>query len=125
MSRLSDPIRRAQVKKCLDVTHKLGGQNFVMWGGRDGYQTLLNTDYKKENDIYASFLRMTADYADSIGFKGQLLLEPKPRASPVLYRPAVTPATTIPSTTWRHLGPAVTSPHRSPPPQSPASPNPQ
>jgi len=69
----------AQVKKCLDVTHKLGGQNFVMWGGRDGYQTLLNTDYKKENDIYASFLRMTADYADSIGFKGQLLLEPKPR----------------------------------------------
>jgi len=69
----------AQVKKCLDVTHRLGGQNFVMWGGRDGYQTLLNTDYKLENDNYATFLRLTADYADSIGFKGQLLLEPKPR----------------------------------------------
>ena len=69
----------AQVKKCLDVTKKLGGSNFVMWGGRDGYQTLLNTDYKRENDNYAQFLKVTADYADSIGFDGQLLLEPKPR----------------------------------------------
>ena len=69
----------AQVKKCIDVTHKLGGENFVMWGGRDGYQTLLNTDYAKEQRNYANFLKATADYADSIGFKGQLLLEPKPR----------------------------------------------
>jgi len=69
----------AQVKKGLDVTKKLGGKNFVMWGGRDGYQTLLNTDYATEQDNYATFLKMTADYADSIGFKGQLLLEPKPR----------------------------------------------
>ncbi len=63
----------------MDVTHQLGGENFVMWGGRDGYQTLLNTDYKKEQDNYAAFLRLTAAYADKIGFTGQLLLEPKPR----------------------------------------------
>ena len=69
----------AQIQKCLDVTHKLGGENFVMWGGRDGYQTLLNTDYATEQRNYANFLKATADYADSIGFKGQLLLEPKPR----------------------------------------------
>ena len=69
----------AQVKKCLEVTKRLGGANFVMWGGRDGYQCLLNTDYKVETDNYATFLRMTADYADKIGFTGQLLLEPKPR----------------------------------------------
>lgn len=69
----------AQIKKCLDVTKKLGGENFVMWGGRDGYQTLLNTDYALENQNYAHFLKATADYADQIGFKGQLLLEPKPR----------------------------------------------
>ena len=60
----------AQVKKCLDVTKKLGGSNFVMWGGRDGYQTLLNTDYKRENDNYAQFLKVTADYADSIDSAG-------------------------------------------------------
>ena len=69
----------AQVKKCLDVTKKLGGENFVMWGGRDGYQTLLNTNYGKELQNYAHFLKATSDYAKSIGFKGQLLLEPKPR----------------------------------------------
>ena len=69
----------AQIKKCMDVTKKLGGENFVMWGGRDGYQTLLNTDYKKEQRNYASFLKATYEYADKIGFKGQLLLEPKPR----------------------------------------------
>ena len=69
----------AQIKKCLDVTTKLGGENFVMWGGRDGYQTLLNTNYAVELQNYATFLKLTADYADKIGFKGQLLLEPKPR----------------------------------------------
>ena len=69
----------AQVKKCLDVTKKLGGENFVMWGGRDGYQTLLNTDYAKEQQNYANFLSATHEYAKSIGFTGQLLLEPKPR----------------------------------------------
>lgn len=69
----------AQIKKCMDVTYRLGGDNFVMWGGRDGYQTLLNTNYAKEQDNYATFLKLVAAYADEIGFKGQLLLEPKPR----------------------------------------------
>jgi xylose isomerase len=69
----------AQVKKCLEVTHRLGGENFVLWGGRDGYQSLLNTDMEAEAKNYAFFLRMTRDYARSIGFEGQLLLEPKPR----------------------------------------------
>jgi len=69
----------AQVKKCMEVTLKLGGENFVMWGGRDGYMCLLNTDYGKELGNYAKFLRAVVGYADEIGFKGQLLLEPKPR----------------------------------------------
>jgi len=71
----------AQVKKCLEVTHRLGGQNFVMWGGRDGYQCLLNTDMELEQEQYATFLRALRDYARSIGFNGQLLLEPKPSRS--------------------------------------------
>ena len=58
---------------------QLGGSNFVLWGGRDGYQSLLNTDYAQELNNYASFLKATAAYAKEIGFKGQLLLEPKPR----------------------------------------------
>ena len=69
----------AQVKKCLDVTKELGGENFVMWGGRDGYQCLLNTDYAQEQANYATFCKAVANYADEIGFTGQLLLEPKPR----------------------------------------------
>jgi len=69
----------AQVKKCLEVTKRLGGENFVMWGGRDGYQSLLNTDYKRELSNSATFCRLVANYADEIGFTGQLLLEPKPR----------------------------------------------
>lgn len=69
----------AQVKKCLEITHRLGGENFVMWGGRDGYQCLLNTDMEREQKQYASFLRAMRDYGRSIGFNGQFLLEPKPR----------------------------------------------
>jgi len=69
----------AQAKKVLEVTHRLGGENFVMWGGRDGYQSLLNTDMEREQQSYATFLRLLADHADKIGFTGQLLLEPKPR----------------------------------------------
>jgi len=69
----------AQIKKCLDVTKKLGGENFVMWGGRDGYQTLLNTNYGLEAQNYAHFLEATSAYAKKIKFNGQLLLEPKPR----------------------------------------------
>jgi xylose isomerase len=69
----------AQVKKALDVTHALGGQNYVFWGGREGYETLLNTNLKREQDHLAAFLHMAVDYAKSIGFKGQFLIEPKPK----------------------------------------------
>ena len=69
----------AQVKKMLEVTHRLGGENFVFWGGREGYMTLLNTDVKREIDHLAHFLRMAVDYKEKIGFKGQFLLEPKPK----------------------------------------------
>ena len=68
-----------QVKKMLEVTKKLGGENFVFWGGREGYQSLLNTDVKKEFDHMASFLKMAVDYKEKIGFTGQFLLEPKPK----------------------------------------------
>jgi xylose isomerase len=69
----------AQVKKALEVTKELGGQNFVFWGGREGYETLLNTDTKRELDNMARFLGMAVDYAKEIGFTGQFLLEPKPK----------------------------------------------
>ncbi|MDB6093038.1 MAG: xylose isomerase [Verrucomicrobia bacterium] len=69
----------AQVKKALDVTKALGGQNYVFWGGREGYETLLNTNLKREQDHLAAFLHMAVDYAKSIGFKGQFLIEPKPK----------------------------------------------
>ncbi|MFW5949772.1 MAG: xylose isomerase [archaeon] len=69
----------AQVKTALDVTERLGGENFVFWGGREGYTTLLNTDMERELDHMARFLRLAADYADDIGFEGQLLVEPKPK----------------------------------------------
>ena len=69
----------AQVKKAMEVTHRLDGENFVFWGGREGYKTLLNTDMEAELDNMGRFLRMAADYADDIGFDGQLLVEPKPR----------------------------------------------
>ncbi|MBX3749797.1 MAG: xylose isomerase [Opitutaceae bacterium] len=69
----------AQVKKALEVTKALGGENYVFWGGREGYETLLNTDLKREQDHLAAFLHMAVDYAKSIGFKGQFLIEPKPK----------------------------------------------
>ncbi|HRE82184.1 MAG TPA: xylose isomerase [Opitutaceae bacterium] len=69
----------AQVKKALDVTKELGGENYVFWGGREGYDTLLNTNLKREQDHLAAFLHMAVDYARSIGFKGQFLIEPKPK----------------------------------------------
>ncbi|MDB6113747.1 MAG: xylose isomerase [Lacunisphaera sp.] len=69
----------AQVKKALDMTKALGGQNYVFWGGREGYETLLNTNLKREQDHLAAFLHMAVDYAKSIGFKGQFLIEPKPK----------------------------------------------
>ncbi len=69
----------AQVKKALDVTKLLGGENYVFWGGREGYETLLNTNLKREQDHLAAFLHMAVDYAKDIGFKGQFLIEPKPK----------------------------------------------
>jgi len=68
----------SQVKQALDVTHKLGGSNYVLWGGREGYDTLLNTDMKQESDQIAKFLSLLVEYKHKIGFKGTLLIEPKP-----------------------------------------------
>ena len=69
----------AQVKKALEVTNHLGGENYVFWGGREGYETLLNTDMELEQDNLARFFEMALDYAAKIGFKGQFLIEPKPK----------------------------------------------
>ena len=69
----------AQVKKALEVTKELGGQGYVFWGGREGYQTLLNTDMKREIDHLARFMHMAVDYAKEIGFTGQFYFEPKPK----------------------------------------------
>ena len=69
----------AQVKKALEITHELGGENYVFWGGREGYDTLLNTDLKREQEHLATFMHMAKDYARSIGFEGQFLIEPKPK----------------------------------------------
>ncbi|MDP6442453.1 MAG: xylose isomerase [Pirellulaceae bacterium] len=68
-----------QVKKCLEVTKELGGVNYVFWGGREGYQNLLNTDMKRELDHMATFMHLAVDYAKQIGFTGQFLIEPKPK----------------------------------------------
>ncbi len=68
----------AQVKTALEATVKLGGENYVFWGGREGYFSLLNTDMKREIDHLAMFLSKARDYARSIGFKGIFLIEPKP-----------------------------------------------
>ncbi|XP_020600394.1 xylose isomerase [Phalaenopsis equestris] len=69
----------AQVKKAMEVTHYLGGENYVFWGGREGYQTLLNTDMKRELDHLANFLQAAVDWKKKIGFTGTLLIEPKPQ----------------------------------------------
>jgi xylose isomerase len=69
----------AQVKKALEVTHELGGEGYVFWGGREGYSTLLNTNMKRELDHLAKFLHLAVDYKKKIGFKGQFFIEPKPK----------------------------------------------
>ncbi|MCA9040359.1 MAG: xylose isomerase, partial [Planctomycetaceae bacterium] len=69
----------AQVKKAMEVTHRLGGENYVFWGGREGYMNLFNTNMKRELDHLAKFMHMAADHADKIGFKGTFLFEPKPK----------------------------------------------
>lgn len=67
-----------QVKNAIDATIALGGENYVFWGGREGYMSLLNTDMKRETEHLAQFLTMARDYARSKGFKGNFLIEPKP-----------------------------------------------
>lgn len=69
----------ATVKYCLDATQKLNGENYVLWGGREGYETLLNTDLKRERAQAGRFLTMVVDYAKKIGFTGAILIEPKPQ----------------------------------------------
>ena len=69
----------SQIKKAMEITKELGGENYVFWGGREGYETLLNTDTELELDNYARLLQMAVDYAKEIGFTGQLLIEPKPK----------------------------------------------
>ncbi len=68
----------AQVKHCLEATHRLGGENYVMWGGREGYDTLHNTDLKRELDQFGRFMQLVVEHKHKIGFKGTLLIEPKP-----------------------------------------------
>ena len=69
----------AQIKKALDITVKLGGKGYVFWGGREGYETLLNTDVKFELDNIAALMKMAVEYGRSIGFTGDFYIEPKPK----------------------------------------------
>ena len=75
-----DVVARAavQIKGAIDATIELGGENYVFWGGREGYSSLLNTDQKREKEHLAQMLRMARDYARGKGFKGTFLIEPKP-----------------------------------------------
>jgi xylose isomerase len=69
----------ATIKTCLDATHRLSGENYVLWGGREGYETLLNTDLGREDQQMGRMLNMVVDYKHKIGFKGTVLVEPKPQ----------------------------------------------
>ena len=69
----------AQVKHAMEVTHQLGGENYVLWGGREGYETLLNTDLKRELAQAGRFLQLVVEHKHKIGFKGTILIEPKPQ----------------------------------------------
>ena len=71
-----------QVREMLEITHELGGANYVLWGGREGYETLLNTNVKQELDQAARFLTLVIEHAKKIGFKGTILIEPKPQEPP-------------------------------------------
>jgi xylose isomerase len=68
----------AQVRDALEMTHALGGENYVLWGGREGYDSLLNTDLRQELDQLGRFLSLVVEHKHRIGFKGQILVEPKP-----------------------------------------------
>ena len=69
----------ATLKTCMDATHRLGGENYVLWGGREGYETLLNTDLAQEDRQMGRMLNLVVDYKYKIGFKGTILVEPKPQ----------------------------------------------
>lgn len=69
----------ATIKTCMDATIKLGGENYVLWGGREGYETLLNTDMGRERQQAGRMLQMVVDYKHKTGFKGTILIEPKPQ----------------------------------------------
>merc|ERR1711998_51360 len=69
----------AQVKKAMEITHRLGGENYVFWGGREGFQTILNTDLKREIDHMAAMFHMCIAHKKKIGATFQFLIEPKPR----------------------------------------------
>ena len=68
----------AQVRQALEGTHRLGGANYVLWGGREGYETLLNTDLRREADQLGRFMRLVVEHKHEIGFEGTILIEPKP-----------------------------------------------
>jgi xylose isomerase len=84
----------AQVKKALELTVKLGGTGYVFWGGREGYETLLNTDIKFEQDNVAQLMKMAVAYGRKIGFAGDFFIEPKPR-EPMKHQYDYDAATTI------------------------------
>ncbi|MFB5678643.1 xylose isomerase [Paenibacillus terreus] len=84
----------AQIKKGLEIGKRLGGENYVFWGGREGYETLLNTDMKLEQDNLARMFEMAIDYAREIGFEAQFLIEPKPK-EPTKHQYDFDAATTI------------------------------
>jgi xylose isomerase len=84
----------AQVKNAIDATKELGGENYVFWGGREGYETLLSTDIKREQEQMARFLHMAVDYKRKIGFNGQFLIEPKP-CEPMKHQYDTNAATTL------------------------------
>ncbi len=69
----------ATIKTCMDATMKLGGENYVLWGGREGYETLLNTDMGRERAQAGRMLQMVVDYKHKMGYKGAILIEPKPQ----------------------------------------------
>ncbi|MGR3617428.1 MAG: xylose isomerase [Paracoccaceae bacterium] len=69
----------ATIKTCMDATHRLGGENYVLWGGREGYETLLNTDLAQEDQQLGRMLNLVVEHKHKIGFKGAILVEPKPQ----------------------------------------------
>ena len=84
----------AQIKHSLEIAKRVNSRNYVFWGGREGYESLLNTDMKLEQDHIAKFFRMAKDYANEIGYTGQFLLEPKPK-EPTSHQYDTDAATTI------------------------------